>query len=522
MTVDWMDFLLAVIPVAWLVIAFMVLKMQGWMACIAAAVISIALAMLNWDLGPGEAVTASLEGIFYALWPICLVIVAALYAYNVTVKTGAMEKIKSMLTQVTEERLILLLIIGFGFGGFMEGMAGFGTAVAVPAGILIGIGMDPIPLIVALTIGDAVATPFGAVGLGVYTMESVSGQAAMDISRYTMIQEILPMLLAPFLMVLVCGGIKGIKRIFPFILISSVSYTGAAFFFGYFVGPELPMIAAPILSIACTVLATRFIPVGKEEPEAREEASGTPGKGKKKEGGLSLKEGIIAWSPFILVFLFLVATSSLVEPVHSLIQSVNSQVQIYSGEDPNTITFYWIGASGVWIFLAAILGGLLQGAHPGTLLGVLVSTLQFAWKTIVTICSVLALAKVMSYSGMIMDIAGVFVVLTGSFFPLISPVIGVVGGFITASATMTSVLLGELQTEAAKQIGQDPAWIASASMYGGCIGKMISIQTLSIGAASANITGKEREILPLGTKYCILLAVLAGLICYFLPGLLGI
>lgn len=139
----FLRFVLAVLPILWLVIALSVLKIAGHKACVAALLLTAVLAVFYWKLSVVNTLTAGLEGVLNALWPICLVIVAALFTYNLTLETGAMEAIKKMLAGVSVDERVLLLIIGWGFGNFMEGMAGFGTAVAIPASMLVGIGLDP-------------------------------------------------------------------------------------------------------------------------------------------------------------------------------------------------------------------------------------------------------------------------------------------------------------------------------------------------------------------------------------------
>ena len=139
----FLKFFLAILPILWLIIALSVLKIAGHKACLIALAITAVLAAGYWKLSLICTATAGLEGILNALWPICLVIVAALFTYNLTLETGAMELIKKMLASVSVDQRVLLLIIGWGFGNFMEGMAGFGTAVAIPASMLAAIGINP-------------------------------------------------------------------------------------------------------------------------------------------------------------------------------------------------------------------------------------------------------------------------------------------------------------------------------------------------------------------------------------------
>src|SRR5699024_7784205 len=125
----FLKFLLAILPIVWLIIALSGLKMAGHKACSITLIITVIMGMFYKKLSGLYVALAVLEGVLNALWPICLVIIAALFTYNLSLKTGAMEKIKKMLGNVSCDSRVLALIIGWGFGNFMEGMAGFGTAV---------------------------------------------------------------------------------------------------------------------------------------------------------------------------------------------------------------------------------------------------------------------------------------------------------------------------------------------------------------------------------------------------------
>ena len=187
---------------------------------------------------------------------------------------------------------------------------------------------------------------------------------------------------------------------------------------------------------------------------------------------------------------------------------------VYAGEGGSTLTFSWINTPGVMIFIAAIIGGFIQKASAGTMLRVLGETLKKYWKTILTICSVMATAKVMGYSGMISDIANMLVVATGPFYPLISPLIGALGAFVTGSGTSTCVLFGGLQSQTALSLGLNPSWMAAANVMGAGIGKMICPQGIAIGAGAINAVGSESKILRSVFKYFVIYVVLAGIICF--------
>ena len=505
-----LKFVLAMLPIIWLIAALSGLKMAGHKACVIALVVTMALAIGYWRLNVLCTATAALEGALNALWPICLVIVAALFTYNLTLKTGAMELIKKMLAGVSRDKRVLALIIGWGFGNFMEGMAGFGTAVAIPASMLAGIGLDPMSAVLGCLVVNSTPTAFGSVGVPTVTLASVTGLEAVPLAGSVVVIQCILTFISPFLMVCICGkGIKALKGMFPTTLIASLSFTVPWFFTAQFIGPELPDIIGSICSMGCIIAAAKIF---NKNPD--EEYAILITENRQSQENMTVGTGVKAWSSFILIFLLLMITSTLCPPIHNAIAGIKSSVVVYAGEGGNALGFSWINTPGVMIFIAAIIGGLIQGASVKDMAEVFLETLKKYWKTILTICSVMATAKIMSYSGMISDIAKFLVAAAGPFYPFIAPFIGALGAFVTGSGTSTCVLFGGLQSETALALGLNASWMAAANVMGAGIGKMICPQGIAIGAGAINAVGSESKILSAVFKYFLLYVILAGVICY--------
>lgn len=495
-----LSFILSILPIIWLIVALCMLKMQGWIACGIAAVIAAAVGILYFSMGTVNALTAALEGALNALWPICMVIVSALFVYQLTLKTKAMDQIKTMLSGVSSDKMVILVIIGWAFGNFMEGMAGFGTAVAIPAGILVAMGYDPIRTVVSCLVVNSTPTAFGSVGVPTSTQASVTGLDATAMSGDIAVIQFLLTFIAPFVMVCIAdGSLKVLKRMWGFCLVASVSFIVPQFIMAEFVGPELPNILGSVVCMAATIVMAISM--------------------EKKKGGtfhldIGTGEALRAWSPFILIFIILLVTSSLVPALHGPIASVSTSISVYTGSEPGSLSFTWLDCPGVKIIFAGILGGLIQGASLREIAGVLWQTIKDNVKTIFTICSVLATAKIMGYSGMIASIAALLVAATGQMYPLISPLIGMIGGFVTGSGTSTAVLFGTLQQHTAEALGMNELWLTAANLMGGGIGKMISPQGIAIGCAAAGLSGKESTVLNKTIPYALIYIVVGGIVCY--------
>ena len=210
---------------------------------------------------------------------------------------------------------------------------------------------------------------------------------------------------------------------------------------------------------------------------------------------IGASEALRAWSPFILIFAVLVLTSKLVPFINGPLSIFKSTVNIYAGDPEATLTFSWVNTPGVLILLCGIVGGIIQACPPAEMLAVLGQTCKQMSKTVVTMLGVLGCAKIMGYAGMISTIASFFVGTLGSFYPLVAPLLGALGTFVTGSGTSSGVLFGNVQVQAAQSIGVDSTWLAAANSLGTSAGKMLSHQRLAIGCASCNLTGKDGEIL---------------------------
>ena len=511
----FIHFLLAMLPIIWLIIALSGLKMAGHVACPIALIITAVEALFLWKQKIIDVLTGGLEGFAMAIWPICLVIVAAVFTYNLVVHTKNMELIKKMLTSVSKDKRILVLIISWGFGGFMEGMAGFGTAVAIPAGILCGLGFDPIFAAMICLVANTTPVAFGSIGIPTVTAANVTGFSPHMTASYVVLQLAIMVILVPFFLVFITGkheGAKGLgdyKEILFITLMSGVSFLIPQYLTAKFIGAELPAVIGSVCSMAVTIILAKVMLKGKSskfDVEIEE---------KEDERSLTVKDALVAWSPFILVLVFLLLTSTLVPAIHDPLSAIKSNVPIYTGEGAAPYTFTWVATPGVLILIAAFIGGIIQKCPIREIFGVLGKTIVQMLKTIITIMAVLATAKIMGYSGMTQSIADFIVRVTGSFYPLVAPLIGSIGTFVTGSSTSSSVLFSKLQASTGAELNINQIWLVAANTVGSTAGKIISPQSIAVATAATATVGKESEILTKVIKYFVLFAVIYGLVCYF-------
>lgn len=500
-------FVMALLPIIWLIIALTALKIPGFRACTIALAIAYVLAVFVWKMPFIDSLGAVMEGAALALWPIIIVIIAAIFTYNVCVATGKMEIIKKMLANVTKDKRVLVLIIAWGFGGFMEGMAGFGTAVAIPASMLVGLGFSPVFAAIVCLIANATPTAFGSIGIPTTTLAKITGINVIDLSTNTVILLALLIILTPFVLVFLTGrSKKSLKGITLITFISGISFLLPEYLVARYLGAELPVVIGSVCSMAATILTAGIFGKGEVDEtyllESREEVK------------VTVKEALIAWSPFILIFVLLLVTSKLAGSFNELLASVKTTVSIYQGKGHSPYTFSWLATPCLWILLSAFIGGKIQGLCIKEMFLILKKTILQMVNTVITIIAIMATAKLMGYSGMIASISLVFVTYTGSFYPFFAPFLGAIGTFVTGSGTSASVLFGGLQAETSTALGLNQAWITASNTAGAVIAKMISPQSIAIAVAAVGLEGKENILLKGTIKYFVIFLIIVGAITY--------
>ena len=498
-------FILGLCPILWLIFALSVLKWPTFKAAFGSLVIAFILSIAVWQLSALDTATAALEGFLMALWPIVVVIIAAVFTYNLSLRTRGMEVIKQMITSVSSDKRILVLLIAWCFGGFMEGMAGFGTAIAIPASMLAGLGFDPLFSCLVCLIANGVPTPFGSIGIPTVTLANLVGLENAQLA-FTQTVQLAPfMLLCPFLIVMVTGkGFKALKGVSFVTLMSGVSFLIPQLIISYFVGAELAVVVGSVCSLLVTILLGSKT---KTNPDYEMTL--------KAHDKITLSTALKAWSPFIFIFIFLLSTSKLVTPVNTFLSQFSTTTTVYSGKNPNSMTFTWINTPGVWIFLSAILGGLIQKAKFRDFKIVLLATLKQMSETIITMLCVLGCAKIMGYAGMISSIAAFAIAVTGSFYPFFAPWIGCLGTFVTGSGTSSGVLFGAVQQNAAETLNANPYWIVALNSLGVAAGKMLSPQSIAIALSSVDGKGQDSKLLSMILPYGLGFIIIMSFIAYF-------
>ncbi len=484
-------FILSLIPIVLLMILLGAFKVAAHKAAPITLAVTAILALAYWKMPVLHLAGAVGEGVAMGLWPIMIVIVAAIFSYNLAKETGSMDKITKILESITTDKRIQVLILAWGFGGFLEAVAGYGTAVAIPASILAALGFNPLFAAVISLIANTVPTAFGAIGIPVSTLATLTELDPNHLSALVALQLTPFIILIPFVLVMMTGGgFKALKGVVGITLASGLGFAIPQYLAARYLGPQLPALLGSMGSLGITILL------------AKARNRGT------KTVSFTAKYQWEAWRPYILILVLILGASSLVPPVFHLLGEISSSIVFVEGAKP--LTFKWIATPGALIVIATFIAGFMAKLRFKAIAKIFWNTVKQLSKSFPTVLSIVALAKVMSYSGMITDIAGALAVLTGPVFPYISPLIGTLGTFVTGSDTSSNILFGKLQTEIAGSLHADPYWLAAANTAGATAGKMISPQSIAVATSATGLAGMEGKIFGQTLVFCLIYVLLLG------------
>ena len=258
----WLSSLIASLPILFFFFALIKLKLKGYVAATWTVVIALSVALLFYKMPVDHALASVIYGFFYGLWPIAWIIIAAVFVYKISVKTGQFDIIRSSILSITPDQRLQMLIVGFSFGAFLEGAAGFGAPVAITAALLVGLGFNPLYAAGLCLIVNTAPVAFGAMGIPILVAGQVTGLDSFEIGQ--MVGRQLPFLtiIVLFWIMAIMDGWRGIKETWPAVMVAGGSFAIAQYLSSNFLGPELPDIISSLVSLVClTLFLKRWQPV---------------------------------------------------------------------------------------------------------------------------------------------------------------------------------------------------------------------------------------------------------------------
>ncbi len=532
----WISTLMAAVPIV-VLLGLLVCGMAAHWAAVLGLAVALAIAVFGFGMPTSAALGAALYGAGFGLLPIGWIVLAAVFLFHLTVRSGQFEIVKRSVVALSPDRRMQALLIAFSFGSFIEGAAGFGTPVAISAALLIGIGFSPLYAAGLALLANTAPVAFGALGTPIITLAKISGLDEMALSQVAGRQLPLFSLVVPIWLVAIMSGWRGVLGCWPAILVSGGSFAALQFTMANYHGPGLVDVVGGVGSMVALAVFLRFWQPADTWRFADESTKPDT------ESHASLTRGqlIHAWGPWallsVMVFLWgwpsfksilnggdpsqpnalgAISKASFEIPgLHNVIYraapvAVVPEGSTHAAEPEKAIyDFNWLSTTGTGIFIAAVLTGFWLRISPKVFVAEFISTLTKMRWALLTIACMLALAFTTKYGGSDATL-GLAFTRTGWWYPFFAPLLGWLGVALTGSDTSSNALFGSLQRITAEQLGLNPLLIVGSNSTGGVMGKMIDAQSIVVAAVATEQTGQEGQILRFVFLHSLALAGLVG------------
>jgi lactate permease len=564
--------LVAALPIVLLLTTLAIFEWKAHWAALAGLVAALLVSVVVYGMPVSAAAATAVYGAAYGLFPIGWIILAAVFLYNLTVAAGQFEIVKSSVARLSSDRRIQALLVAFSFGAFIEGAAGFGTPVAITAALLMGLGFTPLYSAGLSLIANTAPVAYGAIGTPILTLGAVTGIDPMLLSAMAGRQLPIVSVIVPAWLVATMSGWKGLRGVWPAVLVSGGSFAIVQFLWSNYVGPELVDIVGGLVSLGClTIFCTVWRPAESWDfPEEDRAQSGTGGSLPAKAGSHEVKraqagshthtraEVMRAWMPWVFLSVFVTAWGA--GPIKAFLNAGPTGMAGYNqtGRPPAPhsvlspalevpslhrfvfrdypveaeavdrarigdpayratraevarFSFNWLSATGTAILFAALMTILYLRIPPAQALQIAGATLHRMRAPLMTIAFMLSLGFVTRYGGTDATL-GLAFTRTGVLYPFFAAMLGWLGVALTGSDTSSNVLFGSLQKITAQQLGLNPILITTANSTGGVMGKMIDAQSIVVATAATNQHGQEGRILRFVFWHSVALATIMGII----------
>lgn len=524
----WLSALVAALPIVVFFALVGAVRLRSHLAGLIALAAGLVVAVAGFKMPLSMAVSASLLGTLKGLVPIVIIVIAAVWLHRLMQATGREADLRKVFSAVGRGDLrTQTMLIALCFGGLLEGLSGFGVPVAVVTALLIGLGFKPMKAAVIALVANTSPVAYAAFGVPITTAAALlSGhnptQNAADIAFYVSLTEPAVALIMPFALSLLIDK-EHFRHMFPLALMMGLVEGAAQFLTLRFVSFELGGVLPPIVTfLVVSLMVMIYRPPVPEEFVTE------------KPTDLRVGRVTLAVLPYGLVIVIL-SLGRLVPLIAKALTATDIQVswpglagRVASPDNPDTATHVGniaipiLSQPGVLIAVAAIITGAVftllneGGKYPlgakrvGKELVVSIYSMRFSAATIL---EVMALAYLMNISGMVLTI-GTLLASTGTFFLLLSPLIGYLGTAISGSSTSANALFASLQETTALQLGMPGAFAVAVNTAGGVIGKLIAPQSLAIAAAAMGEPEKETDLLREVIGWSLYLLLFVVFVCF--------
>jgi lactate permease len=533
--VNLWNWLLAVLPIATVLVLMVVFRWGGTKAGPAGWLVAVLVAWLGFGAGLELLWVSQVRGVLLTLFVI-YIIWSAMALYRVVDEAGAMAVLGAGISRLTADRTMQLLLIAWVFCSFVQGVAGFGVGIAISTPMLIGLGFSPILALSAVAIGHSWAVNFGSMGSSFLTLMAQSGLSGYELAPWSAFLLGVTCLGCGLLAVWIDKGWASVRQAWPALLIMGLLMAGVQAGLAISGFWNLAAFGAGLAGLAVAPLVVRLPRYRAQQPAATgailtavgpaEDAPRPVQAAQPANPGRERKMPLwLAVAPYV-VLMVVVGVAEL------WLTGVLNAVSL-GAELPEVQTAYgWttpagpgrsvsvFGHAGALLLYVAVLFyvvyRLLGYYTAGVTRRIVQKTVNGSLPASFSMLALVGMAMVMDHSGMTYVLARGLSDVAGPFYALVSPYIGLLGAFMTGSNTNSNVVFVPLQQQAAGLLGLNVLAILGAQTTGGSLGSMIAPAKLIVGAATVGLINQEGKVLRRTLVPALLLTGITGLLVWWL------
>jgi lactate permease len=493
--------LVALVPVALLLILLAVFRMSAWLAVLIGSIVTFMLAVSVWHMPLDEGFRAYLYGSATGVWNVNWITFWGVVLFNTLTLTGVFENFRRwLISKGTMDVRVQTMLFAWAFGALLEGLVGFGYPWAVVAPILISLGISDLDAIRVAAIANNAPVSYGALGAPIIALAAVTGYPLLALSGSIGAVVAVLALLPPWVLIYLVSGKEGLKEGWPLAVVGSLGYIAGQYPVATYLGPYLPDVTGSIVSFAALLFLLKFW-----QPKTVLGYGGKPidaaALAKQNLGfGLGTGQVLQAWMPFAVLLVVVTLWTGPWSPLPKVIW-YSAKVTADAPAIKTTINAVfnftpWVGGSAIlasWIIVAALLAasGTLQVRQLGEIFR---RTFHQMWGALLVGVFIFGLAYVFNFSGMASSLARGFSTL-GTAFIIVAPILGFIGVALSGSNTSTNAMFGKFQALVGVQLGMPPLLLPTLNSVGAEIGKPVAPQTASVGVSTSRFVRNEGEVI---------------------------
>jgi len=504
-----LSFFVAALPIVTMLLVLGILRRPAWQASAVGLLIALIIVVTAWQFPLPLAFAAITNGMTFAVLPIVWIVLNALLLYNLAVRSRSFDAFRVwILEHLPDDRRVVMVVIGFPFGALLEGIAGFGTPVAITSSLLIMLGFAPLDALVCTLMFNTAPVAFSALGVPPVTLAAVTHLPAPVLAQ--MIGRQLPVLalILPFYVTAVYAGARGTRAVWPVLVVSGASFSIMQFLTSNYISFPLTDVVASLSSIIATL---SFLRLWRPRPDPQFALDRSL---RMKAAALPASMWL-AWAPWLIVTLTVIVWTALKlsrfgdikVPWPGLHNAVS--ITLYHGMPYAAVWDFQPLSTGTAILAATAITAIVFKVNVDQILACVVQTWRQARFAVLTALFTIGLAYLMNYSGLNYTL-GLGMSSVGLLFVFLSPFLGWLGVLIAGSDTAGNALFGNLQAISATQLGLSPVLFAATNSSGGVLGKMVSLENIATGTAVTDLRAQEGRVFARTFPHSIALTLILG------------